>query len=131
MLWTTTIFGLLLLALGAGGYFGIAPELKTIVPGVCGIALLSMALVAAVKGSLRKHAMHAATLVALVGLLVNAFGTADLIRRVFAEPLQVIQFVAALLCATFLGMSIKSFIDARRRKTGEQFRFSPDPERHE
>jgi hypothetical protein len=132
MVRTTAIFGLLLTALGVGGYFGVTPGIKTIVPGICGIALLILAIVAAVKGSLRMHAMHAATVVAVVGLLVNIFGTVDLIQIVFAEPVLVTQSIAAILCAAFLAMAIKSFIGARRsRKADEPFRISPDTERQE
>ena len=124
MVRTTIIFGLLLTALGAGGYFGVTASFEALVPAICGVVLLVLAVVALVKGSLRKHAMHAAALVALVGLAANIFGTVELIRRVFERPLLVTQSIAALLCAGFLAMAVKSFIDVRRsRKTGEHFQF--------
>ena len=65
----TIIFGPLLILLGAGGYFGTGQTSVTaLIPAFFGVPFLLLGLVA-LKDGLRKHAMHAASLLALLGVI--------------------------------------------------------------
>jgi biopolymer transport protein ExbB/TolQ len=65
----------------------------------------------------RKHAMHAAVAIGLVGLL----GTVSRLGPAFAEgglarPAVVAQLITAGLLAAYVALGVKSFIDARRSR---------------
>lgn len=73
------------------------------------------------KENLRKHMMHAVTLLALIGFAGSARGIStvvDMIRGIeVARPLAgVMQALMALLTLGFVLLAIKSFIDARRQR---------------
>jgi hypothetical protein len=111
-------FGLVLIALGIGFYVGTeAPT--ALIPAAFGLVLLVLGLVAR-QERYRKHAMHAAAAVALLGFvgtcvqlvlaLVQSGGE-------FKRPLGALeQAIMALLCAIFVGLCVQSFIAARRRR---------------
>jgi hypothetical protein len=119
----TIVFGLLLIALGAGGY--LAAEHKSItawIPAFVGGPLLLLGLIA-LMGSARKHAMHVAVLVGLLGLL-GGIGNAV---RVMLKPDGSLTGLAGLstlgmtlLCGVFVGLCVKSFIDARRARQARE-----------
>ena len=72
----------------------------------------------AFKEEMRKHAMHAAALIGTIGLLGSL---AMLIRAALSDtapsPWSVGANVAmALVCGVFVGLCVKSFVDARRRR---------------
>lgn len=112
------VIGVLLIGLGAWGYFGAPLEKQhwtALIPAFVGGPLLILGLLA-LQEHLRKHAMHAAAAVGLLGFLG---GAADLLRRSFTGKLEwgapvVSGALMAVLCAVFVGLCVKSFIDARR-----------------
>ena len=69
------------------------------------------------KANLRKHAMHAAAALALLGFLG---GLAMVIRGLMGgmqRPVAVIESaIMGGLCLLFVILCVKSFIDARRRR---------------
>ena len=114
----TILFGVLLILLGAGGYFGPGrTSVTALIPAFFGVPFLLLGLVA-LKDGLRKHAMHAASLLALLGVVGALFRPVKtLLAGAFEFNTAVAsQFTMAALCVVFLGLCIKSFVDARVRR---------------
>jgi hypothetical protein len=66
----------------------------------------------------RKHAMHAAAAVALLGALGSAPGLISLITGNYERlTAPVARTITLALMATFLVFAVKSFIDARKART--------------
>jgi fluoride ion exporter CrcB/FEX len=115
-------FGRLLIFLGvaayAYGYFFANPSVTALIPAIFGAILMVLGYVANAKESLRKHLMHGAVLIGLIGAIatVSSFlkipslinGTSD---RPAAVIVQMIMFV---VCLSFVILCVKSFINARK-----------------
>lgn len=112
------LFGALLLLTGVGGYAAFQTP-TALIPVGFGVLLGICGLVAR-KESLRRHAMHAAAVVALVGFLPSAsglLGIPDLLAGEAARPAAVIlRSVMAVLCLGFLVVAVRSFIAARKAR---------------
>ncbi len=68
-------FGLVLIALGLGGYFGTGREsITAMIPAFFGVPILLLGFVAT-KAGFRKQTMHGAVMMALLGML-GALGLA-------------------------------------------------------
>jgi hypothetical protein len=101
----TIVFGAVLVLLGLGGYFGSDTQSMTaLIPAFFGVPLALLGLLA-LKDSLRKHAMHLAAMVGLLGFLGAA---GSLINK--------LQALMAIVCAVFVGLCVRSFIQARRSR---------------
>lgn len=115
-------FGVALIVLGVVGYFGTGAEsLTAMIPAAFGILLVIFGLVAR-NPNHRRHAMHGAALVALLGVLGSGRGLPKILPLLSGEAVDrpnavIAQAVMALLCLTFVALCIKSFIDARRSRT--------------
>lgn len=113
------VFGLLLIALGVGGFLGTGSEHPTaLIPAGLGL-LLALLGALALKEGLRKHAMHVAAVVGLVG----AAGGAFMLLRPFLKGTGIERPVAyactaamSALCLAFVGLCVNSFVQARRRR---------------
>jgi hypothetical protein len=118
---TAILFGVLLILLGFAGWLGSGMESPTaLIPTVFGL-LLCIAGAAARKESRRKHAMHAAAMIGLLGFLGSASGLAELPALLsggeVARPAAVASKSAmAILSALFVGLCVRSFISARRAR---------------
>jgi len=110
------LFGSLLVLTGVGGFAAFRSP-TALIPVVFGVLLGACGLVAR-KESLRKHAMHTAAAVALVGFLPSApglLGIPSLLAGEAARPAAVVlRSVMALLCLGFLAVAVRSFVAARR-----------------
>jgi hypothetical protein len=119
------LFGVLLTLLG-GGYFvytGMGLEkITSLIPAFFGIPLVVLGVIARSE-KLRMHAMHGAALLALVGFAMPAFMVIKgLIGGDEFGTSKQEQAAMAVLCLIFLGLCVKSFIDARvarKRKEAE------------
>jgi hypothetical protein len=113
---TTILFGVLLTLLGLAGYFLTATTSVTaLIPAVFGLLLVVLGGLARSE-SIRKHAMHAAAVVALVGCAGALF---SLLRAPLAtRPAMAVFSQAAMvvLTAVFVGLCVRSFIAARRAR---------------
>ena len=79
---TTIVFGMLLTLLGLAGYFLTGASSSTaLIPAIFGVLLLVLGFLARSEAA-RKHAMHAAATVALVGCGGALFS----LMRTLAEP---------------------------------------------
>jgi hypothetical protein len=115
---TTIGFGAFLVVLGLIGYLGTGMASWTaLIPALFGLPLAALGALA-LKEDWRKYAMHAAVIVGLVGCLGGAF----IFFRPFISGREVrpiaavMQALMALACAVFVGLCVKSFIDARRAR---------------
>ncbi|HVT58133.1 MAG TPA: hypothetical protein VHR45_07015 [Thermoanaerobaculia bacterium] len=115
-------YALALAALGLGGYFGTGrASLTALIPLWLGLAVLLCGVLAR-QERWRKHAMHAAAVLGLLGFL----GPLRVLPQMFgllaggsaAHPAAVLaQAILMLLSAGFVALCVKSFVDARRGKT--------------
>ncbi len=122
----TMISGVLLVLIGAMSYANGTPNPETgqvsptaLIPAFFGIVLGILGLLA-MKDSLRKHAMHLAAMVGLFGVLG---GFMPLIRQNSkglpldpTAPAALAGLLMSLICAAFVGLCVKSFIDARKAR---------------
>src|SRR5688500_7701056 len=113
---TTILFGLLLTVLGLGGYLiAGAASVTALIPAFFGIVLLVLGFLARAE-AMRKHAMHAAAAVALIGF---AGALMCLLRAPFetrSAMANISQIAMVVLTAVFVLLCVKSFRDARRRR---------------
>ncbi len=117
----TLRIGLLLVVFGGASYVmtgGASPT--ALIPAVVG-ALLVLCGVLARNERARRHAMHAAAAIALIGIL----GTASALLRlpdlltgalVPRRPAVIARASMAIILIVYLAVSVKSFVDARVRR---------------
>ena len=111
--------GCVLIALGVGSYFGTGrASVTALIPAFFGLPLALLG-VAAVKERLRKHAMHAAAVIGLLGLVGASRGFASLPALLSGgeveRPVAVyVQIAMTLVCLVFVVLCVGSFIKARR-----------------
>jgi uncharacterized membrane protein len=115
-------FGIILITLGLFSYFGISSESVTaLIPAFLGIPVLILGFLALNEKYL-KHAMHSAAVLMLLGFGGTVGGLIKFFRilggEVFERPSAItIQAIMALICLMFLIFAIKSFIEARRKRS--------------
>jgi len=108
----TLIFAALLIVLGLGAYFATSTQ-TALLPAYPGILLAVLGGLALVFSNARRHLMHAAAVVALLGALAPA--AALTVRAADMSPLALSINLAMLgLCAILLVLMVRSFIAARR-----------------
>jgi hypothetical protein len=116
---TTIIFGVMLVAVGIVGYVGTAAvSVTALIPAVFGVVLAILGWLA-LSERYRKHAVHLAAATGLVAFLGTVRGLIELVGLISGaevnRPAAVVsQSVVAILMAVFVGLCVKSFIDARR-----------------
>jgi hypothetical protein len=117
----TVVFGALLVVVGVVGFVATGSEHYTaLIPaGLGGVLALLGGL--SFKDHLRKHTMHAAALLGLLGFAGTVMGIPKLIKHLSGGTVErpaaaVAQSITAGLCAVFVGLCVKSFLDARRRR---------------
>lgn len=120
--------GIILILLGVISYIVTgAASATALIPSFFGIVFAGLGILGTKKESMRKHSMHAALLLAILGLggsftgLMNVFavlGGAELERPAAAYG----QAIMALVCIFFIVAGIRSFIEARKKpKADTQF----------
>jgi len=116
----TLLFALAYILLGLGGFILTGSTHKTaLIPCAFGVLFVLFGLLA-FKDKFRKHAMHAAVLIALLAFVGTAKALAhlpDLFRGTAEKPAAVItQAVNAFLSLGFILLAVRSFIQARRAR---------------
>jgi peptidoglycan/LPS O-acetylase OafA/YrhL len=114
----TIVIAILLILVGLIGYFaGGMASVTALIPAFLGVVLLVLGVLAK-KPNLRKHMMHAAVALALLGAIAAGH---RLIGAIGSEGenygLKIFSMGGmTLLCLILLILGIKSFIDARRNR---------------
>ena|SRR5687767_3877611 len=111
-------FGRLLVAVGIIGYgYGMFignASLTALIPAAFGIVLMLLGHLAVAKEPLRKHLMHAAVLIALIGFILPAARLVPRAGDLTLSAAVISQLAMALLCLLFVIFAVRSFISARR-----------------
>jgi uncharacterized membrane protein len=115
---TTRLFGLILIVLGIASYTMTGrTSVTALIPAFFGIVFLICALVARNEAA-RKHAMHAAVAIGLIGAI------ASLVRAVPAvmdgdvmRPAVLAQLAMAVLLFDYVALGVVSFIKARKARS--------------
>jgi len=115
--------GIVLIILGIVSYIATsAVSVTALIPAFFGLAFGGLGILAKRNESMRKHAMHAALLLAILGLGGSFGGLTTLISSLFSgetpDRLSAVigQSIMAALCILFLILGIKSFVDARKER---------------
>jgi uncharacterized membrane protein HdeD (DUF308 family) len=129
MAWPTLICGALLVLVGIVGYGTATPNDEgkisptALIPAFFGAALVLCGALA-FNDKLRKHVMHLAAMVGLVGAIG---GFMPLVRQYNktgefdpAKPSAVAGELMILVCVVFVGMCVNSFIQARKAREAKQ-----------
>jgi fluoride ion exporter CrcB/FEX len=95
-------------------------SLTALIPALFGLILAALGAAAQSMENLRKHIMHGAVVIGLLGFLATASSFLKipaLIAGTAERPAAVVsQLIMALICLVFVILSVKSFIDARRAR---------------
>jgi len=123
----TVVFGILLCGLTAAIllYKGGVGSVSIFIPTLIGVPLIVLGLVAIVQPSLRKHVMHAAVTVGLLGALAAlGRGIPQLLKIVKGDEVDwlAVSMVWAmiLICVTYVLVCIESFVAARKARLAGQ-----------
>ena len=112
------IFGILLIVIGVVGYgYGLSAgnaSVTALIPAFFGLVLAACGAVAQAADGLRKHLMHVAVVVALLGFILTAGRLAMKITDITISPAVLSQASMALICLVFVILAIRSFSAARR-----------------
>ena len=119
---TTILFGVLMILLGVVGYFATGRQsLTALIPVLPGAVWVVLGALASID-RLRKHVMHAAAALSLLGFLGMIRAIFTLVRwqtggQAPARPAATVsQSVLGLLFLVFLILCVRSFIAARRAR---------------
>jgi hypothetical protein len=125
----TVFFGLLLcglslftLLLRPGGMEGAFTRSPTwLIPAGFGLCLIVLGLLSQKKPGVRKHAMHTAAMVGMIGTVLCLFqGVGQLRKLVAGNEVNMLAvgmvWSMAVICLTFVGTCIQSFVAARKAR---------------
>jgi len=117
----TILFGILLIVVGAWGFFGTGSVHPTaLIPTYFGLALAWSGILAHTKDAKRRMLwMHVAVTAGLIGFLGAAVMAAIEVLKAHGAPLEhpvavESQTAMAAICLVFVALCVRSFIAARR-----------------
>ena len=109
--------GLILIIMGV--LFYVFPEEESsptaLIPAIIGAGLLVPGYLAYSNESMKKHAMHATAVFALIGTLGGLMGLTDVIAGNFDRP-TIARLVLLIICGEYMFFSIMSFRAARIKR---------------
>lgn len=119
MIKITFLYAALLILLGIGGYLlsGMA-SWTALIPSIAGVLFLAIGAIATLGDGARKHAMHAAAVIALLAMVGPAMRLAREGYEFTAAKTSMLLMV--ILTAAYLAASINSFIEARKRRKQDE-----------
>ena len=120
---TTIVTGMLLTLLGVVFYaaafqLGATSRSATaLIPSFVGVPLILLGYGAVIKPTLRKHFIHVAVVLALLGFLAS-FGrlTMVMVREPNFGPAVIANMIMSAICITYVILAIRSFVEARRAR---------------
>lgn len=114
-----------MIILGIGSFILTgAASATALIPAFFGIAFIVLGAIGINKESMRKHVMHAALLLAILGVggsfgglisVLGVLGGSELERPAAAYA----QAIMAIICIFFIVSGVRSFIDARKERNAE------------
>jgi hypothetical protein len=117
---TAILFGAILIVIGVVGYvIGVMDgkaSVTALIPAFFGIVLAALGLISRAKEGLRKHLMHVAVVVALLGFIATAGRLISKMSELTASPAVIAQASMAIICLAFVLLGIRSFAVARRNR---------------
>ena len=116
---TTRLFGLLLIVLGIASYALTGrTSITALIPAFIGAVFVICALIAR-KEAARKHAMHAAVAIGLIGAIGSlARGVPAALAGDATRPAVMAQLVTGVLLLIYVALGVQSFIAARKARLG-------------
>lgn len=117
---TTRLFGLILIVLGVASYVMTGrTSITAMIPAFFGAVLLICAIVARANEGARKHAMHAAVAVGMVGMLASLTRALPAaLRGEVSRPAVIAQLIMGALLLIYVALGVRSFVEARRARSG-------------
>lgn len=110
--------GVLLILIGILGYVnGVMTDRASptaFIPAIFGVLLLLFGVIARAKENLRKHLMHAAAAVALLGFIATAVRLIPRLGELTFTGAEIAQLSMAIVCLLFVVLAVRSFAGARR-----------------
>lgn len=120
---TAIISGVLLIVIGIFGYvFSIIDgntSITALIPAAFGLLLAVLGFIAKSNENLRKHLMHVAVIIGLLGFLIPTIRLLSKISDIKVSLAVISQAAMAIVCLFFVILSVQSFINARRNRTTE------------
>ena len=115
---TTRLFGLILIVLGVASYVLTGrTSITAMIPAFFGAVFLICAMVARRSDAARKHAMHAAVAVGMVGMLAALVrGVPAAFRGDVTRPAVMAQLAMAGLLLIYVALGVRSFVEARKAR---------------
>ncbi len=117
---TAILCGVLLILLGIAGYavavMNDNASATAMIPAAFGTVLVALGIVSQMKEGLRKHLMHVAVVVALLGFIATAGRLISRLSQLTASPAVISQVLMAIVCLIFVVLAIRSFAAARRNR---------------
>jgi hypothetical protein len=111
------VCGILLEIVGFAGYgYGILnhnASVTALIPAAFGTVFLVLGAVSRAKDELRKHLMHLAAGLALVGFLITAGRLISKASELTFSAAVISQAAMSIICLVFLILAVRSFIAAR------------------
>lgn len=115
---TAIWFGRLLILLGVIGYgYGLtsgSASLTALIPAAFGLVLMLLGHAASARENLRKHLMHVAVVVALLGFIATAGRLVMKVGEFTVSAASLSQIAMAIICLVFVVLAVRSFIAARK-----------------
>lgn len=117
----TIICAVLLIVIGVAGYaYGLSTEHTSptaLIPAAFGLLLVILGLIAlGTREGIRKHLMHAAMTIALIGFILTAGRLLMNVSTISMTPAVMSQVAMSLVCLVLVLLGIRSFADARRNR---------------
>jgi hypothetical protein len=120
MPFTSIICGVLLILVGVVGYaYGMSTghaSLTALIPAAFGLVLALLGIVSRAMDDLRKHLMHAAAAIALIGFILTAGRLVMNLGNLTLSAAMLSQLAMALICLLFIILAVRSFVEARRNR---------------
>lgn len=117
---TAITFGGLLILIGIIGYvYGIVngnASLTAFIPSFFGVVLAALGAVARSNEKLRKHLMHVAVIIALLGFIMPLMRLLSKLNELQLSAAVIAQVAMSVVCLVFVILCVRSFIDARRNR---------------
>jgi fucose 4-O-acetylase-like acetyltransferase len=126
----TLVFGVLLIVLGLGAFVATGSTHKTaLIPAYAGALFVILGLLAR-NAARRKHVMHAAAALALLGFLGTARGLFKAFRLLGGATVErpeavIAQAIMGVLCVAFVLLCVNSFVQARKNRDRAAAGFEP------